>query len=96
VFFRAKTLPQAWTYFRSLFGVADAGFAAHAIAGPLYTRYHVAIFALAAAVVWGAPTTWAFTARLTPARAVGGMALLALAVLVMWTQTTNPFLYFQF
>jgi hypothetical protein len=29
-------------------------------------------------------------------RAVGGMALLVLAVLMMWTQTINPFLYFQF
>ena len=29
-------------------------------------------------------------------RAAGGMALLVAAVLLMWTQTTNPFLYFQF
>jgi len=29
-------------------------------------------------------------------RAAGGMALLALSVLMMWTQTVNPFLYFQF
>jgi len=96
VFFRAKTLPQAWSYFRSLFGLADAGFAAHAAAGAMYTQYHASVFALAALIAWGAPTTWEFTERLTAPRAVGGLALLVLAVLVMWTQTTNPFLYFQF
>ena len=37
-----------------------------------------------------------FTARLTVGRAVGGLALLAASILLMWTQTTNPFLYFQF
>ena len=30
------------------------------------------------------------------ARRAGALALLALAMLLMWTQTTNPFLYFQF
>jgi hypothetical protein len=42
------------------------------------------------------PNTWAFTSKITWPRAVGGLALLALSVLMMWTQTTNPFLYFQF
>ena len=36
------------------------------------------------------------TNRLSLPRAVSGMALLALSVLLMWTQTVNPFLYFQF
>jgi alginate O-acetyltransferase complex protein AlgI len=42
------------------------------------------------------PNTWQFTNRLSVQRAVSGMALLALAMLMMWTQTVNPFLYFQF
>jgi alginate O-acetyltransferase complex protein AlgI len=96
VFFRAKTLGQAWTYFQSLFGLAATTAASDAVAGPMYTRYHGAMFLLAAAVVWGAPNTWQFTSRITLSRAVGGVALLALSLLVMWTQTTNPFLYFQF
>jgi alginate O-acetyltransferase complex protein AlgI len=51
---------------------------------------------VAAVIVWGMPNTWAFTSKITWPRAVGGLALLALSVLMMWTQTTNPFLYFQF
>jgi len=46
--------------------------------------------------VWGAPTTWRFTNHLSAPRAAGALAALALSILVMWTQTANPFLYFQF
>ena len=96
VFFRAKTLPQALTYVGSLLGLSHATEAADSIAGVIYTPYHASLFVIAGIIVWGAPTTWQFTERLSPARAAGGMALLVLAVLMMWTQTVNPFLYFQF
>jgi alginate O-acetyltransferase complex protein AlgI len=79
-----------------MFGLSGAGAAADAVAGPLYTTYHAGMLALAAVVVFGMPNTWAFTARISVARAVGGLALLAASILLMWTQTTNPFLYFQF
>ena len=96
VFFRAKTLDQAMDYLRSMFGMAETSFASAAVAGSLYTPYHVTMLGIAALVVWGMPNTWVFTSRITPARAVGGLALLALSIFMMWTQTTNPFLYFQF
>jgi alginate O-acetyltransferase complex protein AlgI len=96
VFFRAKTLPQAVTYLGSLFGLAHTTDSADAAAGILHTPYHWAMVLLAAGVVWGCPTTWRFTERLSIPRAAGGLILLFLSVMVMWTQTTNPFLYFQF
>jgi alginate O-acetyltransferase complex protein AlgI len=80
----------------SLFGIAPTTAASDAVAGPIYTRYHTAMFLLAALVVFGAPNTWAFTSRLTLPRAVAAVAMLGLSVLLMWTQTVNPFLYFQF
>lgn len=96
VFFRAKTVGAALAYFRSLFGLIALTPAADTVAGVIYTPYHGALFVVAAIVVWAMPNTWVFTERLSAGRAVGGMALLVLAVLMMWTQTTNPFLYFQF
>jgi alginate O-acetyltransferase complex protein AlgI len=96
VFFRAKTLPQALGYFQSLFGFAEASSASDAVAAMLYTPYHAGLFVLSAVVVWAMPNTWAFTERLTVPRAASGFALLMAAVLLMWTQTVNPFLYFQF
>jgi alginate O-acetyltransferase complex protein AlgI len=96
VFFRAKTLGQATTYFASLFGLARVSAASDVTAGAMYTPYYGLVFALCAIVVWGMPNTWEFTNRLSAPRAVGALATLGLATLLMWTQTTNPFLYFQF
>ncbi|MEO5767690.1 MAG: MBOAT family O-acyltransferase [Polyangia bacterium] len=104
VFFRAKTLGQAVTYCWSLIGgaallgggTAAAAPGGQALAGALYTRYHVSSFILAALLVWAAPNTWSFTSRLSAPRAVCTVGLLALSILLMWTQSTNPFLYFQF
>jgi alginate O-acetyltransferase complex protein AlgI len=96
VFFRAKTLGQAVVYFKSMLGLVTVTSASDAVAGAMYTPYHGLIFILAGITVWGLPNTWAFTNRLSVGRSVGGMALLALAILMMWTQTVNPFLYFQF
>ncbi|MDB4979945.1 MAG: hypothetical protein JWM82_697 [Myxococcales bacterium] len=96
VFFRAKTLGLALAYFASMFGISHPTPASDTVAGAMYTPYHATMFVISAVVVWGLPNTWAFTAKLSPVRAVSGLALLAAAVLLMWTQTTNPFLYFQF
>jgi alginate O-acetyltransferase complex protein AlgI len=96
VFFRAKTLGEAVAYFRSLLGLGSPTQAADAVAGAIYTPYHGAMFVLAAIVVWGMPNTWAFTTRLPAGRATFAMVVLSLAVMLMWTQTINPFLYFQF
>src|SRR4051794_12129088 len=96
VFFRAKTVGQAASIFRSLFGMASLTAAADAPAGVMYTRFHVLVFALAALLVWRAPNTWTFTSRVTAPRAVAALGLLALSILMMWTQSANPFLYFQF
>jgi alginate O-acetyltransferase complex protein AlgI len=96
VFFRAKTLGQAGTYLRSLVGASPTTAASDAVAGVIYTPYHAVLFVVAALVVWALPNTWAFTTRLSVPRAASAMAVLLLSVLLMWTQTTNPFLYFQF
>ena len=96
MFFRAKTLGQAVSTFKSLFGFAAVTAASDAPAGMMYTRFHVTVFVLAALLVWQAPNTWTFTSRLTAPRAVAALGLLGLSILMMWTQSANPFLYFQF
>jgi alginate O-acetyltransferase complex protein AlgI len=96
VFFRADTLPQAMHYLASLFGWSGAGAASDALAAVIYTPYHATAFVLAAIVIWGLPTTWEFTARLSWPRSASAVLALVAAVTMMWTQSTNPFLYFQF
>jgi alginate O-acetyltransferase complex protein AlgI len=96
VFFRAKTLGQAWAFMLSLFGLRAVGPQADLVAGAMYTRLHVSVFALAALLVWAAPNSWQATERINVPRAVGTFALLAASIVIMWTQSANPFLYFQF
>ncbi|MFN7975116.1 MAG: MBOAT family O-acyltransferase, partial [Acidobacteriota bacterium] len=96
VFFRAETLGHAARYLRSLFGLDEPPPSADAIAAALYAPYHVATLAVACVVVWTAPQSLAATSRLPPLRAAFFLVLLGVAIGAMWTQTANPFLYFQF
>ncbi len=96
VFFRAETLPQAVGYLRSLVGRADVPAGALAVSATIYTPYHLAMTLVCAIVVWTVPQVWDFTRRLTPLKAAGCLAVLLLSIMIMWTQTANPFLYYQF
>lgn len=96
VFFRAETLPQAMVYLRSLVALADVPPGALAVAATIYTPYHLTMTLICALVVWSLPQVWDFTRRLTPVKSVACLAVLVLSVMIMWTQTTNPFLYYQF
>lgn len=96
VFFRAATLPAAARFVGALFGIGADGMTSDVLRGALYSPYHLIMLAVAAILVWGAPQTWQFTRSLTWSRAAYCFGLLLASVAVMWTQTSNPFLYFQF
>jgi alginate O-acetyltransferase complex protein AlgI len=96
VFFRADTFSQAVSYLSCLFGLQPVSSGPAIALVPVYTTYHAIVFASAAILVWGTPNSWAVSRRITPRVAGGAAALLALSVMLMWTQTENPFIYFQF
>jgi alginate O-acetyltransferase complex protein AlgI len=96
VFFRAKTLGEAVTYLGSLFGLGAVSPASDVVAGALYPPYYLGLFAVSTVVVFGMPNSWELTARLSLPRVAFATAAMVLATLMMWTQTINPFLYFQF
>jgi alginate O-acetyltransferase complex protein AlgI len=96
VFFRADTLSQAVRYFGSLFGLARRVPQMEVVSAVVYTPYHAAVAVVCALVVWGGTQGWVFTQRLSPARAGACLGLLAVSLAFLWTQTVNPFLYFQF
>jgi alginate O-acetyltransferase complex protein AlgI len=96
VFFRAKTLGQAVSYLGSLFGLSAVTPASDVVAGALHPQYYAALFVLSAVVVWGMPNSWQLTSRLSFSRVAFAALAMVLATLMMWTQTINPFLYFQF
>jgi alginate O-acetyltransferase complex protein AlgI len=96
VFFRAETLPQALAYCGSLLGLSSGSPPSGLIAGIIYQPYYVVALAAAAIVTWGCPQTWDFTRRITPARATLAISVLWLSLLVLTTQSFNPFIYFIF
>ena len=96
VFFRAADLPDALAYLGSMFGVTSPGEAAPLISALLYKPYYLATFAMAAAITWGAPQTWDWTRSLPVWKIALIMVLFAGSILVLATQSYNPFIYFIF
>ncbi len=96
VFFRADTLPRALDYCQSLLGLETPSPSAGLIAGIIYQPYYLVSLAAAAAVTWLAPQTWDFTRRITPLRAAFALGLFGLSLVMLTTQSYNPFIYFIF
>ena len=96
IFFRAADLPQAWAYLQSVAGLGTDSDAAGLLAGMLYQPYYVITMVLAAAVTWTAPQTWDFTREMTVPKAAWCGVALVVSLLVLATQSYNPFIYFIF
>jgi alginate O-acetyltransferase complex protein AlgI len=97
VLFRADSMTAAAEYFRAMFGLGPAGEVSSLLAGMIYTPYHLVILAICAVLVfqplqahdWALPpVTWGRTAVVVP--------LFVFALMAMYSQAFNPFLYFQF
>lgn len=96
VFFRATDLGGAVHYLGRMAGVGAGGAEAALLAGVLYQPYYLLSLGVAAGVAFGAPQSWDFTRRLTPARAGWALALLLLSCAMLFGQAYNPFIYFMF
>jgi alginate O-acetyltransferase complex protein AlgI len=96
VFFRSATLPSAVGYLKMMSGLAGPPASADLLRGLIYKPYYLGTFSLAALVVWGCPQAWDFTRRLTWPRAFASMAVLWVAMVMLFTQSYNPFIYFIF
>ncbi|MEK7707345.1 MAG: MBOAT family O-acyltransferase [Verrucomicrobiota bacterium] len=97
VLFRADNLTAAMHYFSAMFGLAPTASASALLATDIYGPFHLVVMALCAVFVfqrvqaheWSLkPQTWTRPVLLLP--------LFVFALLVMFSQAFNPFLYFQF
>jgi alginate O-acetyltransferase complex protein AlgI len=97
VLFRADNLTAAMEYFRAMFGLAAVTEVTPLLSAMIYTPYHLLIVAICALVVfqrlqahdWAvAPITWRRIGIVVP--------LFLYALMSMYSQAFNPFLYFQF
>jgi alginate O-acetyltransferase complex protein AlgI len=96
VWFRAETVPAALAYFRAMFGGGAATESTALLAAQLYAPGKLALIATAALLLcapcqaheWSQTLRWPKVLILPPA--------FACALLVLFSQSAKPFLYFQF
>jgi alginate O-acetyltransferase complex protein AlgI len=96
VFFRTADLPGAISYLGCMAGLVEPQPGARLIGGLLYKPYYVFSFLLACVAAWTFPTVWAWTQNMTWTKALACLSLLWLSLIVLLTQTYNPFIYFIF
>jgi alginate O-acetyltransferase complex protein AlgI len=96
VFFRATDVQQAFTYLGNMFALVRPLETTGLLAGIVYQPYYLGTFLLAGLIVWSAPQTWDWTRTITLPKAAAIMAVFVLSVVVMATQSYNPFIYFFF
>ncbi len=96
VFFRARDLPVALAYCKSMLGLGSAQPGEGLIAGVIYQPYYLLSVLIAALVTWAGVQAWDFTRTLTLPKAILILLLFWLSSLVMTTQAYNPFIYFIF
>ncbi len=96
VFFRADNLSKAVNYCAAMIGLGQEQDGAGLIAGLIYQPYYLIWFVIAAVVAWFFPQTWDFTRKVTAPKAVAVFSLFLVAIVVLTTQSFNPFIYFIF
>jgi alginate O-acetyltransferase complex protein AlgI len=96
VFFRSPDLRSAIEYCRSMVGAGHALNAATLVRGIVYQPYYVVTMLLCAGFTWLSPQTWDFTRSLPSWKLAWATAAMWIAILVLWTQAYNPFIYFIF
>jgi alginate O-acetyltransferase complex protein AlgI len=96
VFFRAADLGHAFAYLGHMVAWGGPGESADLLAGIVYQSYYLGTFLLAGLIVWSAPQTWDWSRTLTLSKAAVVMAVFVLSVVVLATQSYNPFIYFFF
>jgi len=96
VWFRAENLSEALAYFSALFGQGDVDRATPLLLAQLCTPGKLAVLGGAALCVMAKCQAYEWTAALAWSKVCVLIVVFALALMAMFTQTLNPFLYFQF
>ncbi len=96
VFFRASDLSSAFRYLGCLVGVTSVPAGSGLIAGILHQPYYLISLAIAGWVVWACRDTWDYTRRITSPKVAYVLLLFAVSLVVLTTQSYNPFIYFIF
>jgi len=96
VFFRAKTLDAAIEYCGAMLGMGTPHESAALVGGIIYQPWYLMWLTIAAVLAFFGTQSWDFTKKLTPGKALLIAALFVISVVLLTTQSFNPFIYFIF
>jgi alginate O-acetyltransferase complex protein AlgI len=96
VVFRAPTFDQAVLYWGAMLGITDPSPAAGLLRAEIFGLHHVLEMLLCAFFVWQPIQAHEWINRLTPTKMIVLVVVFFVAIVGMFTQAFNPFLYFQF
>jgi alginate O-acetyltransferase complex protein AlgI len=96
VLFRSPNLPDAVSYLAAMFGGGTAGTGALLLPAMLYTQGTLLLMALGALVIAWPVQAHDWSREITWPKAVLVQPLFCGSLVVMFSQSFNPFLYFQF
>jgi len=96
VIFRAETLSEAWRMLATMFVPRAAMGGSVLLSGVIYTRGHLILMALCAALVFQPVQAFDWTRKLNWPKVFVIVVLFVLSLMTMFAQSFRSFLYFQF
>jgi alginate O-acetyltransferase complex protein AlgI len=96
VFFRAPSLARAIDYMSDLAGLGQPGLRDEMATCLIYQRYYVLSLIVCALIVWKGRQAWDITRQVSWPRAVACVGVFCLAIVALFTQSFNPFIYYIF
>ena len=94
--FRAESWGAAVAYLRALFGLGAALPHSQLVRGEVFSLHHVVMVGICAFIVTRKTQAWDLAREVTWPKLAWLVPLFALGLAAMYTQSSNPFLYFQF
>ncbi len=96
VLFRADNISEAWRMWKALLGLSTVSGADAILHAEIFTPSCVSFMVLAAVLSFWKFRSFDWCSKVSPLRVAFALVLFVLATLALFTQSYNPFLYFQF
>lgn len=96
VLFRADNISEAWRMWKSLLGLNAVSNVDAILTAEIFTPSCIVFMALAALLSFWKFRSFDWCLAISPRRLAIAMVIFVVAILALFTQSYNPFLYFQF
>ena len=96
VLFRADNIGEAWRMWKCMLGLNAVSSADAILSAEIFTPSCLTFMALACVLSFWKFRSFDWCNKVSPARVAVAFVIFIVAILALFTQSYNPFLYFQF